>query len=152
MRPEALAAGGDRSPATPVGPFDTLLSNRHHACMPTTLRPDRELAQRTAQTGPMNGPPILATTRRQARRLAHIGCLAALGSLAVVSHCGENAKVQWNQFRGPNGQGVASADRIPTDFGPNRGVLWQAPVPPGHSSPVIWDDRGFRICLSHKER
>lgn len=50
---------------------------------------------------------------------------------------GREAKVYWNQFRGPNGQGVAEADRIPVQFGPESNVLWKTVIPPGHSSPVI---------------
>jgi len=49
----------------------------------------------------------------------------------------------WNRFRGPNGQGVAQADRIPVHFGPDSNVLWKTVVPAGHSSPVIWDNRIF---------
>lgn len=49
----------------------------------------------------------------------------------------------WPQFRGPNGQGVAKSDRIPVHFGPDTNVVWKTAVPPGHSSPVIWNDRLF---------
>lgn len=49
----------------------------------------------------------------------------------------------WNQFRGPNGQGVAPAARIPVHFGPGSNVLWKLAIPPGHSSPVIWDNHLF---------
>jgi len=56
---------------------------------------------------------------------------------------GEQGPVNWNQFRGPNGQGVCQADRVPVRFGPDSNVLWKTPVPPGQSSPVIWGDRIF---------
>lgn len=49
----------------------------------------------------------------------------------------------WNQFRGPNGQGVAQADRIPLHFSPDSNVLWKTAIPAGHSSPAIWNDRIF---------
>jgi len=56
---------------------------------------------------------------------------------------GQQAKDQWNHFRGPNGQGVAPADQIPVHFSPETSVLWKTFVPPGHSSVVIWDNRIF---------
>jgi outer membrane protein assembly factor BamB len=30
-----------------------------------------------------------------------------------------------------------------TDFGPNSNVLWKTPLPSGHSSPCIWEDKIF---------
>ncbi len=56
---------------------------------------------------------------------------------------GQQDTIQWNQFRGPNGQGYVQADRIPVQFGPETNVVWKTVVPPGHSSPVIWNDRVF---------
>ena len=49
----------------------------------------------------------------------------------------------WNQFRGPNGQGVALEESIPIHFGPETNALWKTTVPPGHSSPVIGNDYIF---------
>jgi outer membrane protein assembly factor BamB len=49
----------------------------------------------------------------------------------------------WPQFRGVNGAGLALAGRIPAFFGPETNVLWKTAVPPGHSSPVIWNRRAF---------
>jgi hypothetical protein len=56
---------------------------------------------------------------------------------------GEEGKVNWNQFRGHNGQGVAQADHIPVNFGPEVNVLWKTVIPAGHSSPVIWNNHIF---------
>lgn len=56
---------------------------------------------------------------------------------------GREGKVNWNQFRGPNGQGVVQANNIPVHFSPETNVLWKAVIPTGHSSPVIWDNRIF---------
>jgi outer membrane protein assembly factor BamB len=53
------------------------------------------------------------------------------------------AQDQWSRFRGPNGTGVSAAIGLPTEFGPERGVLWKTPLPPGHSSPVLTATRVF---------
>ena len=60
---------------------------------------------------------------------------------------GEQGKVNWNQFRGPNGQGVAEAGRIAVHFGPETNVLWKTAIPKGHSSPVIWNSRIFLTAI-----
>ncbi len=41
----------------------------------------------------------------------------------------------WNQFRGPNGSGVANEFRPPIRIDPAN-PAWKTPVPPSHSSPV----------------
>lgn len=43
----------------------------------------------------------------------------------------------WSRFRGPNGTGVANTSGLPAEFGPAKNVVWRAPIPPGHSSPVL---------------
>ncbi len=48
----------------------------------------------------------------------------------------------WNQFRGPNGSGVANEFRPPIRIDPAN-PAWKTPVPPSHSSPVLWGDRLF---------
>ncbi len=32
---------------------------------------------------------------------------------------------------------------LPTEFGPNKNVVWKTALPPGHSSPVLTRDRIF---------
>src|SRR5688572_16751553 len=49
----------------------------------------------------------------------------------------------WGRFRGPNGQGVSDATKLPVDFGPEKHVLWKTALPPGHSSPVLTANRIF---------
>ncbi|HEY3138801.1 MAG TPA: PQQ-binding-like beta-propeller repeat protein [Blastocatellia bacterium] len=49
----------------------------------------------------------------------------------------------WSQFRGPNGTGVSSTSGLPTEFGPEKNVVWKTPLPPGHSSPVLARNRIF---------
>lgn len=67
--------------------------------------------------------------------------LMAAGWAPVVGAGAGGDGGQWNQFRGPNGQGVAPAAKVPTEFGSDRNVVWKTPLPPGHSSPVLWNQR-----------
>jgi outer membrane protein assembly factor BamB len=67
---------------------------------------------------------------------------------------------EWSQFRGPNGSGVSATKGLPTEFGPNKNVVWKTELPSGHSSPVLTRDRIFVtahtndklfvICLDRK--
>jgi len=60
----------------------------------------------------------------------------ALSSSAMAS--------EWSRFRGPNGTGVdPSESALPVRFGPGENVLWKTELPPGHSSPILTDDRLF---------
>src|SRR5205809_1038118 len=50
----------------------------------------------------------------------------------------------WPQFRGPNGSGLCpSCGQLPTEFGPQKNVLWKTELPVGKSSPVLAGDRIF---------
>jgi outer membrane protein assembly factor BamB len=50
----------------------------------------------------------------------------------------------WSQLRGPNGSGLCpSCGQLPTEFGPQKNVLWKIDLPVGKSSPVLVGDRIF---------
>lgn len=49
----------------------------------------------------------------------------------------------WSRFRGPNGSGISTSTRLPTEFGPARNVVWKTALPFGHSSPALTRDRIF---------
>ncbi len=53
------------------------------------------------------------------------------------------ANDDWAQFRGPNGTGISAAKNLPTEFGPDKNVVWKTALPAGHSSPVLTRDRIF---------
>ena len=53
------------------------------------------------------------------------------------------AKPAWPQFRGPGGSGVGEGQRPPVHFGPGSNELWRVGVPPGASSPCVWDRSVF---------
>ena len=63
--------------------------------------------------------------------------------LFVLSPLTLAASDEWSQFRGPNGTGVSETKGFPTEFGPNKNVVWKTPLPAGHSSPVLTRDRIF---------
>ena len=65
---------------------------------------------------------------------------------AVGSRSSSAAGEEWSQFRGPNGSGVSTTTGLPTEFGPQKNVLWKTPLPAGHSSPVLARDRIFVIA------
>ena len=56
----------------------------------------------------------------------------------------------WNQFRGPNGSGIATEADPPIEFNQDTNLLWSTSLPPGLSSPVLWSDRIFLTGLQDK--
>ena len=57
-------------------------------------------------------------------------CNGSLMSLAA----GED----WPQFRGPTGQGIATATNLPLEWSEEKNIAWKTPIPGrGWSSPVV---------------
>ena len=69
--------------------------------------------------------------------------LLAMGGFPVTSQAGST---NWNQFRGPNGSGVANEFKPPIRIIVDQ-VAWRTPVPPGKSSPVLWGAKLFLTGL-----
>jgi outer membrane protein assembly factor BamB len=61
------------------------------------------------------------------------------------------AAADWPQFRGPNAFGVSDTTGLPTEFGPDKNVIWRTALPPGHSSPVLSADRIFLTAFSEDQ-
>lgn len=61
------------------------------------------------------------------------------------------AAADWPQFRGPNAFGVSDTTGLPTEFGPDKNVIWRTALPPGHSSPVLSGDRIFLTAFSEDQ-
>ena len=86
--------------------------------------------------------------------------MLGVGAVALGLAQGQGADGRWPQFRGPGGSGVGATD-FPTHFGSNSNVLWRSAVPPGHSSPCLWDGKIFltgfadgkleTLCLSQRD-
>jgi len=75
---------------------------------------------------------------------------AQAGALAA-----SKAEGIWPRFRGPEGNGVATAKNLPTawDVKAGKNVLWKTPVPlVGNNSPVVWNDRVFLTGATAERR
>ena len=57
----------------------------------------------------------------------------------------------WSQFRGPSGLGVAPTNNLPEKFGLQENLIWKVSLPPGHSSPVLSQDRIFLTAYEDKK-
>ena len=68
-----------------------------------------------------------------------VSVLLLLGAYSVSS---EAESMNWNQFRGPNGAGIAVGFKPPLKIVADK-AAWKTPLPPGKSSPVVWRDRIF---------
>jgi outer membrane protein assembly factor BamB len=67
--------------------------------------------------------------KKLTKRLTHL-CAASLAcnSIGLTS--------DWNQFRGPNGSGVATESHPPIHIDAQK-PTWKTPIPDGHSSPIV---------------
>jgi outer membrane protein assembly factor BamB len=74
--------------------------------------------------------------------------LAILISLPVQ---GAENSLAWPRFRGPNGSGIAMAEKPPIEIGPDKNVKWKVPVPAGLSSPIIAGDKLVLTALDDGE-
>lgn len=76
------------------------------------------------------------------RSRSHFVLVIAIASAvpAAARGAGEN----WPQWRGPGGQGVSTEQQLPTEWGPEKNIVWKTLLPgSGHSSPIVWGDRIF---------
>ena len=71
-----------------------------------------------------------------------LGVIVLAGAVSLAA-----APTDWARFRGPNGSGLSTATKIPTEFGPDKNLLWRLPLPQGHSSPILFDDRLYLTGL-----
>jgi outer membrane protein assembly factor BamB len=72
---------------------------------------------------------------------SHTWSIGASAALALTVSAIAAEPPDWSRFRGPNGSGISTATNVPTEFGPQKNVLWRLPLPPGHSSPILYKDR-----------
>lgn len=64
------------------------------------------------------------------------------GKADAVEPASSQAAEDWTQFRGPTGQGIATARNLPETWSETENVAWKTPLPGlGWSSPVIQDSK-----------
>ena len=72
------------------------------------------------------------------------GFVFAVAAVLAASAVSAAARENWPQWRGPAGQGISAETKLPTDWAPDRNIVWKLELPgSGHSSPVVWGDRIF---------
>src|SRR5262245_24317086 len=74
--------------------------------------------------------------------------LLLLFSAAVAADAPDTAN--WSRFRGPNGSGVVTSRKLPSELGPATNVIWKTDLPFGHSSPSLTKDRIFLTAARGK--
>ena len=86
--------------------------------------------------------------RGQVRRCGPLIVAAAMPCLACTLVHAEN----WPTWRGPQGTGVSSEQRVPLEWDEERNVRWHVPLPDrGNSTPAVWGDRVFVTQAMQKE-
>src|SRR5687768_13959104 len=73
--------------------------------------------------------------------MAWLSVVLALVAVAAGSD------TDWSRFRGPNGSGISATKNLPTEFGPEKNVIWKVDLPQGYSSPIIHGNRIFLTAL-----
>jgi outer membrane protein assembly factor BamB len=78
------------------------------------------------------------TPPNRSTRILHLTTLLAVGCFAAQAMRVSAAETEWPQFRGPTGQGISQATKVPVQWSNTEGVAWSVEVP-GHgwSSPVL---------------
>ena len=73
----------------------------------------------------------------------------ALIAISALSLVAEEEAHPWPEFRGPTGDGVASADDVPLHFGESENLKWKTPLPgKGWSSPVVTKDGAIWVTTA----
>lgn len=66
-----------------------------------------------------------------------IGWTLAAGGLATAAD-------NWPHWRGPQLDGTSAAVNLPSEWGPDRNIVWKAPLPSwSAATPIVWRDRVF---------
>jgi outer membrane protein assembly factor BamB len=69
---------------------------------------------------------------------------AAAGLVLVALVATPQAALEWPQFRGPHGAGIADGAALPERWSATNNVAWTVEIPGrGWSSPILWGDRVF---------
>ncbi len=76
-----------------------------------------------------------------------IRCILSVVTVTLLAGLPAPAdEAAWNRFRGPNGSGISQAKTVPIRW-TEKDYNWKIGLPgPGHSSPVVWEQRIFVTC------
>jgi hypothetical protein len=79
--------------------------------------------------------------------------LVFTASILTVAAAVATSAENWPQWRGPGGLGISKEQRLPTEWAPDKNMLWKTELPgTGHSSPVVWGDRIFLTSVIEGEK
>jgi outer membrane protein assembly factor BamB len=85
-------------------------------------------------------------------RKIYFGIVIGIFLLIVVSRAQrQTASLEWPQFRGSNGSGVGQTTKLPSEFGPEKNMIWKKTIPTGYSSPVLTRDRIFLTACENEK-
>lgn len=77
---------------------------------------------------------------------------AAVVSVVLVCWAAGPAAGDWPQWRGPQGNGTAEAAAPPLEWGPEKNIVWQTPLPSwSGSTPIVVGDRVLLVSPSSGE-
>ena len=83
---------------------------------------------------------------------APYGFVMGLFLLAMASFAQQKSALHdWPQFRGPNGSGVYETAGLPSQFGPDKNVIWKKTIPTGYSSPVLTKNHIFLTACENEK-
>lgn len=83
----------------------------------------------------------------------HSRPLAGLLGILLTFAAAHAQADDWGAFRGPTRDGVATAKRVPTTWGPEQNIRWKVALPgPGNSSPVVVGSKVFLTCATDEGR
>ncbi len=66
-----------------------------------------------------------------------------LGATAWAFLTSQSLAENWSTWRGPRGDGSSAETRVPVRWSDTEGVVWKTPCPPGHASPIVYNDKIF---------
>ena len=85
------------------------------------------------------------------KRLAPTVAFAWLVSACVLSARAQEGDLDWPQFRGPGGSGIADQQNPPIEIGPETNVKWKVAAPSGLSSPIVVGDMLVMTALEDEK-
>lgn len=88
------------------------------------------------------GPPVAPTAE-----------ISAKGHVASTDSDVSTGADDWPMWRGPDANGVAKGDPVPTTWSATENVVWKSPIPgAGHSSPIIIGDFIYLETADEKQK